>query len=143
MDRQAAAAAENRADPAAQMIQAQAAQIQALQAQLNLFAINPQPAAPLLVQQVNPYTVTVPGPFNSGDIVEWLDRCEACADANGWTPEQRLQRIPPYLTNQANLLYRRLPPGKRNNWANLQTNLILWNLYGAILSYGNPYSTYN
>ena len=56
--------------------------------------------------------------------MEWLDRYEACADANGWSPEQRLQRIPPYLTGQANLLYRRLPPGERNNWANLRTNLI-------------------
>ena len=70
MDRQAAAAAGNGADPADQMFQAQAAQIQTLQAQLNLLAINPQPAAPPLVQQVNPNAVTVPGPFNSGDIVE-------------------------------------------------------------------------
>ena len=66
----------------------------------------------------------MPGPFNSGDIVEWLDLYEACADANGWTPEQRLQRIPPYLTGQANLLFRRLPPVERNNWANLRTNII-------------------
>ena len=70
MDRQVAAAGGNGADPAAQLIQAQAAQIQALQAQLNLLAINPQPAAPPLVQQVNPNAVTVPGLFNSGDIVE-------------------------------------------------------------------------
>ena len=69
MDRQAAAAAGNGADPAAQLIQAQTAQIQALQAQLNLIAINPQPATPPLVQQVNPNAVTVPGTFNSGDIV--------------------------------------------------------------------------
>ena len=49
MDRQVAAAGGNGADPAAQLIQAQAAQIQALQAQLNLIAIYPQPAAPSLV----------------------------------------------------------------------------------------------
>ena len=124
MDRQAAAAGGNGADPAAQLIQAQAAQIQALQAQLQLLAVNPQPALPPLIQQVNPNAQTVPSPFSSGDIVEWLDRYVACADANGWTIEQRVQRIPPYLTGQANILYRRLADGEKDTWAHLRKNLI-------------------
>ena len=120
---QAAAALKNGADPAGQLIQAQAAQIQALQAQLQLLAINPQPIHPPLIQQVNPNAQTVPSPFSSGDIVEWLDRYVARADANGWTVDQRVQRIPPYVTGQANILYRRLADGEKDTWQHRE-NLI-------------------
>ena len=71
-----------------------------------------------------PNAQTVPSPFSSGDIVEWLGRYVACADANGWTVEQRVQRIPPYLTGQANILYRRLADGEKDTWAHLRENLI-------------------
>ena len=47
-----------------------------------------------------------------------------CAEANGWNEDQRLQRLTPYLTGQANLLYRRLQANQRDTWANLRANLI-------------------
>ena len=65
---------------------------------------------------MNPNTIAIPIPFASGDIVEWLDRY--------MVEDQRLQRLPPYLTGQANLLYRRLQPNQRDTWANLRANLI-------------------
>ena len=76
------------------------------------------------MQHVNPTTIAIPTPFSSGDIVEWLDRYVVCADANGWNEDQRLQRLSPYLTGQANLLYRRLQPNQRDTWAHLRANLI-------------------
>jgi hypothetical protein len=73
---------------------------------------NPHPVPQ--VQQVNPNTIAVPTPFSTGDLHEWLDRFVVCADANGWNEQQRLQRLPPYLTGQANIVYRRLQPGDRD-----------------------------
>ena len=100
------------------------AQILALQAQLAQLAVAPQPVQAPAVQHVNPTTIAVPTPFSSGDIVEWLDRYVTCADANGWNEQQRLQRLPPYLSGQANLLYRRLQDNERDTWAHLRANLI-------------------
>ena len=73
---------------------------------------------------MNPATIGVPTPFSSGDIVEWLDRYVECADANGWNESQRLQRLPPYLTGQASLLYRRLHANERDTWDHLRANLV-------------------
>ena len=119
MDPQAAAPAGNGANFATQLIQAQAVQIQALQAQLKLLEVNPQPALPSLIQQGNPNAQIVPSSFSFEDTVEWLDRYVACAYANGWTFDQRVQRIPPYLIGQANILYRLLADGEKDTWARL------------------------
>ena len=100
------------------------AQMAVLQAQLNQLAVAPQPVQAPAVQHVNPATYAVPTPFSSGDILEWLDRYVACADANGWNENQRLQRLPPYFTGQASLLYRRLNANQRDTWPNLRANLI-------------------
>ena len=35
-----------------------------------------------------------------------------------------MQRIPPYLTGQVNIRYRRLADGEKDTWANLRENLI-------------------
>lgn len=83
----------------------------------------PQPQAPQ-VQQVNPNTIAIPISFSTGDLVEWLDRFVVCADANGWNEQHRLQRLPPYLTGQANVVYRRLQPDQRDTWDHLRTNLL-------------------
>ena len=76
------------------------------------------------VKHVNPATYAVPTPFSSGDILEWLDRYVACANANGCNENQRLLRLPPYLTGQASLLYRRIQANQRDTWPNLRANLI-------------------
>ena len=118
---QAAAAGDGAGGAAVAQLQAQ---IATLQAQLNQLAVAPQPAQAPTVQHVNPTTYAVPTPFSSGDIVKWLDRYVVCADANGWNEHQRLQRLPPYLTGQASLLYRRLQADQRDTWVNLRANLI-------------------
>lgn len=80
------------------------AQIAALRAELNQFAVNPQLTQAPAVQHVNPNTIDILTPFSSSDIVKWIDRYVLCADFIGWNKNHRLQRLPSYFTCQASLL---------------------------------------
>ena len=66
---------------------------------------------------------TAPPHFSDGDLLEWFQKFTDCADANEWTREQRLQKVPAYLDGRANQLFHQLLPAQRDTWEHLRTNL--------------------
>ena len=45
--------------------------------------------------------ISVPRPFDSGDITEWLNRFEICAKANGWDAAVKAVKLPTLLEGEA------------------------------------------
>ena len=45
--------------------------------------------------------VSVPKPFNNGDVVEWFTRFEICSKANGWENEIMGRKLPTLLEGEA------------------------------------------
>ena len=75
------------------------------------------------VQHVGMQALSLPRCFSDGNLSEWLDRFETCAEANHWDAHEQLARLPTFLDKRAYNLYRRLNAGDRNTMANLQINL--------------------
>ena len=45
--------------------------------------------------------VALPKPFQNGDVVEWIQKFEICANANEWTEEVRGKKLPTLLEGEA------------------------------------------
>ena len=45
--------------------------------------------------------ISVPRPFDSGDITEWLNRFKICAKANGWDAAVKAVKLPTLLEGKA------------------------------------------
>ena len=45
--------------------------------------------------------ISVPRPFESGNITEWLSRFEICAKANGWDAAVKAIKLPTLLEGEA------------------------------------------
>ena len=45
--------------------------------------------------------ISVPRPFESGNITEWLSRFEICAKANGWDAAVKAVKLPTLLEGEA------------------------------------------
>jgi len=48
-----------------------------------------------------PKHISVPRPFESGNIIEWLSRFEICAKANGWDAAVKAVKLPTLLEGEA------------------------------------------
>ena len=48
-----------------------------------------------------PKHISVPRPFESGNIIEWLSRFEICAKANGWDAAVKAVKLPTLLESEA------------------------------------------
>ena len=47
-----------------------------------------------------------------------------CSTANGWNEQNRIERLGPYLSGHALILYNTLRDDQKQNWADLRTNLL-------------------
>ena len=45
--------------------------------------------------------ISVPRPFQSGDITEWLLRFDICSKANGWNAAKKALKLPTLLEGEA------------------------------------------
>ena len=48
-----------------------------------------------------PKHISVPQPFESGNIVEWVHCFNICAKANGWTNDTKAVKLPTLLEGEA------------------------------------------
>ena len=66
----------------------------------------------------------MPEKFVGGDFIEFLDDYVCCSTANGWNEQNRIQRLGPYLSGHALILFNTLRDNQKQNWADLRTNLL-------------------
>ena len=90
--------------------------------QLNVQPVQPVPAQPPAPPQYN--WVRMPEKFVAGDLVEFLDDYVRCSTANGWTEQNRIQRLAPYLSGHALILFNTLRDDQKQTWADLRANLL-------------------
>jgi acetyl-CoA carboxylase alpha subunit len=82
-------------------------------------------AAPAQVPVLQQYNwVRMPEKFSYGDLVEFLDDYVRCSTANGWTDQNRIDRLGPYLAGQALILFNTLRDDQKQTWPDTRANLL-------------------
>ena len=94
--------------------------------QLQVQHVPPAPApAPAPAPVHHEYNwVRMPEKFLSGDFIEFLDDYVRCSTANGWNEQNRIQRLGPFLSGHALILFNSLRDDQKQNWADLRMNLL-------------------
>ena len=68
-------------------------------------------------------TSILPEKFDSGDFPTWLRQFNCCASANGWTDEQKLQKLPAFLRGLAATYFHTLSDDEKDTFEHLVTSL--------------------
>ena len=68
--------------------------------------------------------VSLPQIFENGNVEEWLQRFEICADANNWKDKERALRIPTLLEKEALVVYLELPGELRKDYNSIKRALL-------------------
>ena len=69
--------------------------------------------------------VSLPRIFENGNLEEWLQRFEICADANNWKDKERELRIPTLLEKEALVVYLELPGELRKDYNSIREHFLI------------------
>ena len=62
-------------------------------------------------------TAILPSKFERGDLTTWLQEYDACAEANGWTADAKIKKLPAFLRGEAASHYYALEEDSRKSYA--------------------------
>ena len=63
--------------------------------------------------------VQMPEKFVAGDFIEFIKDYVRCSTAHGWNEQNRIQRLGPYLSCHALILFNTLRDDQKQTWADL------------------------
>ena len=63
--------------------------------------------------------VSLPKPFASGNVSEWLQRFDICCTANSWTAGVRAKKLPTLLEGEALAVWLELTSGEQSDYDNV------------------------
>lgn len=52
------------------------------------------------IESLTMATAILPGKFECSDVVIWLYKFDACAEANGWNSDAKIKKLPAFLRGQ-------------------------------------------
>ena len=67
--------------------------------------------------------IVLPSTFKDGDIDEWLQKFEICANANGWDETTQARKLPTLLDGEALMTFLEMPEDDKKDFTKIFTAL--------------------
>ena len=67
--------------------------------------------------------IVLPCTFKDGDIDEWLQKFEICANANGWDETTQARKLPTLLDGEALMTFLEMPEDDKKDFTKIFTAL--------------------